>query len=120
MTDDSILRINEVMAMVGLRRTTIWSRVREGTFPAPVQLGGYRIGWRQSDVRRWINERPVGQLRKVVRKAAALKQAAPASVSTPPIEAAPPATPVPEKPRPAKKSKSARRDPPEQCSFPFE
>ena len=43
---DTMLRAAEVMARVGLSRTTIWRRVRAGTFPAPVELGVNSIGWR--------------------------------------------------------------------------
>lgn len=120
MSGDAILRINQVMAMVGLRRTTLWYRMREGSFPTAVQLGGHRMGWRESDVQRWINERPVNWPQKIARKAAALKKAAPASVSTPPIEAVPSPAPAPAKPKPAKASRSARREPPGQCSFSFD
>ena len=36
---DPMLRPREVMARTGLSRTTLWRRVRAGTFPAPTQLG---------------------------------------------------------------------------------
>lgn len=52
-----ILRIGQVLELTGLSRTTLWRRVRAGEFPAPVRLGGLHsraVGWRRSDVERWI------------------------------------------------------------------
>ncbi|MDE2184978.1 MAG: AlpA family phage regulatory protein, partial [Alphaproteobacteria bacterium] len=40
--------------LVTLSRTTVWRRVRQGTFPAPVSLGTTRIAWRESDIAAWM------------------------------------------------------------------
>ncbi len=48
---DPMLRAPEVMAQMGWSRTTLWRRVRDGAFPAPVELGPNSIGWRQS----WVS-----------------------------------------------------------------
>ena len=59
---ERIMRIPEVVETTGLSKTTIWRRVRSGDFPMPVKLGslGTRsIGWREGDVERWIDGRPV-------------------------------------------------------------
>ena len=48
---DPMLRAPEVMAQMGWSRTTLWRRVRDGEFPAPVELGVNIIGWRQS----WVS-----------------------------------------------------------------
>ena len=56
-----ILRTREVVAAIGLSKTTIWRRVRSGEFPLPVKLGGPEsrsIGWRQDDIDEWIGTRP--------------------------------------------------------------
>ena len=54
-----LLRGNEVFKRVALSRTTIWRRVREGTFPAPVSLGPTRIAWREADITAWVEaQRP--------------------------------------------------------------
>jgi predicted DNA-binding transcriptional regulator AlpA len=39
-------------------RVTLWRRVRAGTFPAPVDLGGGRIAWVRSEIDAWIETRP--------------------------------------------------------------
>ena len=53
-----ILRQADVMRLTGLSRTTIWRRVRDGSFPPPIRLGppGTRAkGWRQTDLQDWFD-----------------------------------------------------------------
>jgi predicted DNA-binding transcriptional regulator AlpA len=40
-------------------RPQISRMVREGLFPAPVELSSMAIGWRLSDIRDWLANRPV-------------------------------------------------------------
>ena len=53
-----ILRPPEVLIRTGLSRTTIWRRVRAGTFPAPIELGENSIGWPESEITAWLANRP--------------------------------------------------------------
>ncbi len=53
-----MLRAPEVMARTGLSRSTIWRRVRAGTFPAPVELGVNSIEWPASAIAEWLENRP--------------------------------------------------------------
>ena len=53
-----MLRVPEVLARTGLSRTTIWRRIRAGTFPAPIELGENSIGWPASAITAWLAERP--------------------------------------------------------------
>ena len=59
-----ILRIKEVMTMVGLSRTTIWRRTKSGDFPARRRLGGSNtrvVGWLRPEIEDWLaSRRPVG------------------------------------------------------------
>lgn len=41
----TILRLPAVKARTGLSRSTIYSMVKNGTFPAPVKLGARAVGW---------------------------------------------------------------------------
>lgn len=54
-----VLRLYDVVELVGLSRATVWRRVREGKFPAPIRLGQRAVGWRARDVRAWIESRPL-------------------------------------------------------------
>jgi len=62
MTDTSqphhcILRRKQVEARTGLSRSTIYARIKAGTFPSPVSLGPRAVGWIESDVQRWVSNR---------------------------------------------------------------
>lgn len=54
---DSILRLPAVKARCGLSRSSIYKRVAEGDFPAPVPLGGRAVGWSEREVSDWIKSR---------------------------------------------------------------
>src|SRR5258705_10359808 len=41
----SILRRKQVQNRTGLSRSTIYERVRAGTFPRPISLGPRTVGW---------------------------------------------------------------------------
>ena len=46
----TILRRKEVEARTGLSRSTIYNRIKQGSFPAPVPLGVKSVGWIESEV----------------------------------------------------------------------
>jgi prophage regulatory protein len=54
-----IIRLPEVINLTGLSRSTIYARIAEpeNQFPRPVSLGGRLVGWRESDIQQWIEER---------------------------------------------------------------
>lgn len=52
-----ILRLPAVKTRTGLSRSTIYLRVSEGSFPAPVSLGGRAVGWIEAEVDAWLNQR---------------------------------------------------------------
>ncbi|MDE0533338.1 MAG: AlpA family phage regulatory protein [Albidovulum sp.] len=56
---ERLLRIGEVMRMTGLAKSTIHLKWRKGEFPSPVKLfeGGRSLGWKQSEIREWIQSR---------------------------------------------------------------
>lgn len=49
-----ILRLPSVEIKTGLRKTSIYDRMKEGTFPRPVALGNRARGWLASEVDEWI------------------------------------------------------------------
>ena len=52
-----ILRRKQVEVRTGLSRSTIYARIKAGTFPAPVSLGPRAVGWIEGDVHRWLSDR---------------------------------------------------------------
>jgi len=53
----TILRLPTVKARTGLSRSTIYLRVAERSFPAPVSLGGRAVGWIEAEVNDWLAKR---------------------------------------------------------------
>ena len=54
---NAILRLPAVKARTGLSRSTIYFRVSEKTFPAPVKLGPRAVGWIESEVEAWLADK---------------------------------------------------------------
>ena len=57
-----VLRINQVCHWVGLSRSTVWRRLKQGQFPHPIKLGPKAVGWRSDEISAWIRgrERAIG------------------------------------------------------------
>jgi prophage regulatory protein len=71
-----VLRRPEVEARTGVENTTIWRKVKAGTFPQPIQLGPNSIGWIDEEVDAWIASRPRGTVKLGPVKRAEKKPAA--------------------------------------------
>ena len=51
------MRMPEVLRMVGLSRSTLWNMIHDGRFPRQIRLGPKSIGWRDTEVFVWIEEK---------------------------------------------------------------
>lgn len=56
---DRIVRLKTVLARTGLSRSTLYRKIREGTFPRQVPISVHGAGWRESAINRWIAD-PAG------------------------------------------------------------
>jgi prophage regulatory protein len=52
-----LLAMNEVIRRVNLSRSTIYRKMKLGTFPAPLDLSENRIAWPESDIDAWLMTR---------------------------------------------------------------
>ncbi|WP_435081880.1 helix-turn-helix transcriptional regulator [Enterobacter hormaechei] len=59
MSKDYVIREHECREMTGLCRTTRYLMEIEGTFPKRIQLGGRAVGWKLSEIQKWIDSSPV-------------------------------------------------------------
>ena len=55
--EPTILRRPQVQQRTGLSRSTLYQYIKDGEFPASVQLGPRAVGWLESDVSDWISAR---------------------------------------------------------------
>lgn len=51
----TIVRLPRVIERTGLARSTIYGRIRDGSFPKPVSIGPRAVGWLISDIDSWID-----------------------------------------------------------------
>ena len=52
---DGVIRLPQVMARVGLSKSSIYAMAAAGTFPQPVAIGARARGWLQSEIADFIN-----------------------------------------------------------------
>ncbi|RFF46221.1 helix-turn-helix transcriptional regulator [Xanthomonas campestris] len=52
-TTQRLIRLPDVLERVGMSKSTLYSRVRAGTFPKPVHLGTLSA-WVESEVGNWV------------------------------------------------------------------
>jgi prophage regulatory protein len=57
MPDERILRLPQVMARIGLSRSSIYLGISRNEFPRQVRLGARAVGWLQADIDEWVHER---------------------------------------------------------------
>lgn len=54
---NEIIRPRDLQKLTGLSRTTIWRLEQEGKFVQKIRLTRHSIGYRRSDIERWIEDR---------------------------------------------------------------
>ncbi len=56
--NDRLLTRHEVEARTALSRTSIYRKLREGTFPEPLKIGERALRWPASEIESWLASRP--------------------------------------------------------------
>jgi prophage regulatory protein len=55
MQHQKFLRLNAVVDITGLKRSTIYERAKKGMFPKPIKLGGsHASGWLAEEIAAWM------------------------------------------------------------------
>lgn len=57
MAIQTLLRLPKVEAATGYKRSTIYKKIKDGTFPPPIALGARARAWVESEVMDWIQSR---------------------------------------------------------------
>ena len=58
MDSDRLMRREEVQQRTGLACSTIYRKMREGSFPEPVKVGARAVRWPASEIEEWLAGRP--------------------------------------------------------------
>ena len=53
----AVLRLPDVIHMVGMSRPSVYRMVKAGTFPQQVTLSPGTVGWIRSEVEAWLEKR---------------------------------------------------------------
>ena len=51
------IRLPEVISRTGYKRTSIYEKISEGTFPAPINLGPRAVAWVSEEIDKWMDAR---------------------------------------------------------------
>ncbi|MCR4143971.1 helix-turn-helix transcriptional regulator [Alcaligenes faecalis] len=54
---EGAVRIEQVLAHIGIKRTALYDRIAKGHFPRPRKIGNRSV-WLANEVREWLNEQP--------------------------------------------------------------
>lgn len=110
---ETLLRLDQVVRMVGFQKSEIYKRIAEGSFPPSIALTKQARGWFESEVDAWINvyklfsdpsevREEQRRLVAAIRRTSASSYISPGPISPRPAEQAPavraekPSTPLPD------------------------
>ncbi|WP_260259656.1 helix-turn-helix transcriptional regulator [Vibrio intestinalis] len=54
---NKILRLSQVIDYTGMSRSSIYLLMSQGGFPLSISLGARAVGWVESEIQLWIDER---------------------------------------------------------------
>lgn len=54
--DDCFLRLNEVLRIISVSRSTWWANVKKGIYPQPYKISERTTAWKVADIRKIAEE----------------------------------------------------------------
>jgi prophage regulatory protein len=57
---ERLIRIRDVMERTGLSRTVLYRKIQHNDFPQPVRITIRCVGWLESEINAWVNQRIEG------------------------------------------------------------
>lgn len=54
---EKFLRIDDVMSLTGLAKSTIWLWVKEGKLPQPIKLSPRVTVWKLTEIEEWLTDK---------------------------------------------------------------
>ncbi len=59
--ETGFIRQSALLPLLGFSATTLWRRVKQGSFPRPLKLSVNVTAWRAEDIRAWIESQGATQ-----------------------------------------------------------
>jgi len=56
----SLIRNHEVRSRVGFSNTTLYEKIKQGTFPRPIKIGDRMVAWNSEEIDSWISKQIAG------------------------------------------------------------
>ena len=50
-----LLRLEAVISLIGMKRSWILQKVKDGKFPKPLRVSPRAVAWREREILEWIN-----------------------------------------------------------------
>ncbi len=57
MAPQTLLRLPTVINRTGLSKSSVYQSAKNGQFPKPIRLGPRAVGWVESEIADWIDQR---------------------------------------------------------------
>jgi prophage regulatory protein len=54
---DRLIRLPELEALIGCKKSTVYTMLKQGTFPRPIRLSARMVAWPETAVLQWIQDR---------------------------------------------------------------
>ena len=58
------LRVRTVVELVGLSKSTLYARIRDGSFPKPIQIGAQTVVFLESEIFDWMKDKAAKRITK--------------------------------------------------------
>ena len=55
-------KLETVKRFTGLSKSSIYSFIKNGSFPTPIRIGKRAVAWRSEDLEKWVHSRPFAKL----------------------------------------------------------
>lgn len=52
-----VLKLKDVLSITGLGKTSLYKLIKLSQFPKPISLGLRAVGWLESEIEAWIQEK---------------------------------------------------------------
>lgn len=56
MTQETFIRLEQLLKIVPVSKSWIFKSIKEGNFPANFKIGARASVWKQSDIDKWMSE----------------------------------------------------------------